>query len=62
MGILFFSKQPIFSIEIQCRKFTELFFEVFVTHLSYMSQLFFLGEENGESCTKYQVPAAAYLP
>jgi len=48
MGILFYSKQSIFSIEIQCRKFTELFFEVFVTHLSYMSQLFFLGEENGE--------------
>jgi len=52
MGILFYSKQPIFSIEIQCRKFTELLYSVFVTHLSYMSHKFFLEGKMGKEVEK----------
>jgi hypothetical protein len=52
MGILFYSKQPIFSIEIQCRKFTELLFVVFVTSLFYMSHKFFWGGKMGKEVEK----------
>jgi hypothetical protein len=55
MGIFFYSKQSIFSIEIQCRKFTELLFEAFVTHLSYMSHKFFLGGKWGRGVVELKL-------